>query len=157
MRSMNPLEFIRSIPSSVKSGWVRTFDFGGTSTRSEFAGFYIGNHLILYFLLRKAFGYAMVGAEKIGFNIDNLGTGVFVAWMIGSAIALFSCVIRRYRDTEKSFWYLAFPVIAITVSAITKTGVAAGIGLFLFIGSLIALALFLTFWPSSKQRLNFEH
>ena len=63
---MNPLEFIRSIPSSVKSGWVRTFDFGGTSTRSEFAGFYIGNHLILYFLLRKALGYAMVGAEKLG-------------------------------------------------------------------------------------------
>ena len=154
---MNPLEFIRSIPSSVKSGWVRTFDFGGTSTRSEFAGFYIGNHLILYFVLRKVLAYLMVGADKIGTNIDNLATGVFIAWMIGSAIALFSCVIRRYRDTKKPFWYLAFPVAAITVSAITKTGVAFGIGLFLFIGSLIALALFLTFWPSSKQRLKLEY
>lgn len=99
----------------------------------------------------------MVGAEKIGFNIDNLGTGVFVAWMIGSVIAMISRVIRRYRDTGKPFWYLAFPAVALTASAIIKIDLVVGIGLFLFIGSLVALALFLTFWPSSKQRLNFEH
>ena len=153
---MNPLEFIRSIPSSVKSGWLRTFDFGGTSTRSEFDGFCIGYHLILYFLLRKTLAYSMVGAKKIGFNIDNLGSGVFIAWMIGSAIALLSCAIRSYREAKKSFWYLAFPVLTITVSTITKTGIQAGIDLFLSIGSLIALALFLTFSPSSRQRLNYE-
>ena len=96
----------------------------------------------------------MVGAEKIGCNIDDLGTGVFVAWMIGSVIAMISCVIRRYRDTGKPFWYLVFPAAAITVSAIIKTDLAVGIGLFLFIGSLVALALFLTFWPSSKPSLR---
>ena len=101
MRSMNPLEFIRSIPSSVKSGWVRTFDFGGTSTRSEFAGFYIGNHLILYFLLRKALAYSMVGAEKLGFNIDNLGTGVFINAIEQPCLAVFPSPDDCHDGEEK--------------------------------------------------------
>ncbi len=151
---MNPLKFIRSIPSSVKSGWVRAFDFRGTSTRSEFVGFYVGNHLILYFLIQTALAFAVVGAKSIGFEMEGLGTTLFTAWMFGSAIALISCVIRRYRDTQKSPWYLAIPAaaiaVAIAVGAITKAEVLVGIGLTIFLVSLVLLALFLSFWPSNK-------
>ena len=147
---MNPLKFIRSIPSSVKSGWVRAFDFRGTSTRSELVGFYVGNHLILYFLIKTALAFAVVGAKSIGFEMEGLGTTLFTAWMFGSAIALISCATRRYRDTQKSPWYLAIPAVAIAISAITKTGVLFGIGLTIFLVSLVLLALFLSFWPSNK-------
>ena len=147
---MNPLKFIRSIPSSVKSGWVRAFDFRGTSTRSELVGFYVGNHLILYVLIKTALAFAVVGAKSFGFEMEGLDTTLFMAWMFGSAIALISCATRRYRDTQKSPWYLAIPAVAIAVSAITKAEVLVGIGLTIFLMSLVLLALFLSFWPSNK-------
>ena len=138
--------FAKQIPGIVLSGWKRALAYRGVSTRKEYWGFLIGNNLILNVLLIMAQAALALGGidQRLAFFPQTI-------FAIGTFFCCLPLLVRRYRDTGETAWWIALPVVStVTGSALPPGSLGYNLSIILFLLSTAWILLFVSFWPSKS-------